>query len=214
MLSREDNELVTRVGAEAPLGRLVRRYWLPALLSSEIAEPDGPGPAAGRIPGGVPRYRGADRAGGGVLRPPPGLAVSRPQRGTRAALHLPRLEIRRQRALRRHADRAARNRFQVPHPARRLSDGRARRRGLGLSRRRRAAGAAPLRMDRPARRPAGRHPHLAGMQLAAGAGRRDRQHARLRPAYQADAGDEARRAEWTVPVPLRDEVEVTDYGHA
>ena len=42
MLSREDNELVTRVGPEAPLGRLMRRYWLPALLSDEIAEPDGP----------------------------------------------------------------------------------------------------------------------------------------------------------------------------
>ena len=42
MLSQEDNELVTRVGPEAPLGRLMRRYWLPALLTSEIAEPDCP----------------------------------------------------------------------------------------------------------------------------------------------------------------------------
>ena len=42
MLSQEDNELVTRVGPDAPLGRLMRRYWLPALLSDEIAEPDGP----------------------------------------------------------------------------------------------------------------------------------------------------------------------------
>ena len=41
MLSREDNDLVTRVGKEAPLGRLMRRYWLPALLAHEIAEPDG-----------------------------------------------------------------------------------------------------------------------------------------------------------------------------
>ena len=41
MLSREDNDLVTRVGKEAPLGRLMRRYWLPALLAREIAEPDG-----------------------------------------------------------------------------------------------------------------------------------------------------------------------------
>lgn len=42
MLSKEDNELVTRVGSDAPLGRLMRRYWLPALLAREIAEPDGP----------------------------------------------------------------------------------------------------------------------------------------------------------------------------
>ncbi|MCY4547673.1 MAG: Rieske 2Fe-2S domain-containing protein [Defluviicoccus sp.] len=42
MLSREDNALVTRVGPETPLGRLMRRYWLPALLAREIAEPDGP----------------------------------------------------------------------------------------------------------------------------------------------------------------------------
>ena len=38
MLSKEDNELVTRVGPEAPL----RRYWLPALLAREVAEADGP----------------------------------------------------------------------------------------------------------------------------------------------------------------------------
>ena len=42
MLSREDNDLVTQVGPGAPLGDLMRRYWMPALLSSEVAEPDGP----------------------------------------------------------------------------------------------------------------------------------------------------------------------------
>ncbi len=58
MLSREDNALVTRVGPETPLGRLMRRYWLPALLAREIAEPDGP-------PGALP----AAPAGGGRGRP-------------------------------------------------------------------------------------------------------------------------------------------------
>lgn len=42
MLSREDNELLTRVGPGTPTGELYRRYWIPALLSEEIREPDGP----------------------------------------------------------------------------------------------------------------------------------------------------------------------------
>ena len=42
MLPREENDLLTQVGAEKPLGRLLRRYWIPALLSTEIAEPDCP----------------------------------------------------------------------------------------------------------------------------------------------------------------------------
>lgn len=41
MLSPADNELLVRVGAEAPMGKLMRRYWMPALLESEVAEPDG-----------------------------------------------------------------------------------------------------------------------------------------------------------------------------
>ena len=42
MLSREENELVTRVGQGTPMGETLRRYWLPALLSKEVADPDGP----------------------------------------------------------------------------------------------------------------------------------------------------------------------------
>ena len=42
MLSREENELLTRVGPETPLGDTMRRYWLPALLSWELPEPDCP----------------------------------------------------------------------------------------------------------------------------------------------------------------------------
>jgi phthalate 4,5-dioxygenase oxygenase subunit len=41
MLTREENELLTRTGPGTPLGELFRRYWLPALQSDEIAEPDG-----------------------------------------------------------------------------------------------------------------------------------------------------------------------------
>ena len=42
MLSREENEFVTRVEGDAPMGRTMRRYWIPALLAHEIAEPDCP----------------------------------------------------------------------------------------------------------------------------------------------------------------------------
>jgi phthalate 4,5-dioxygenase oxygenase subunit len=42
MLSREDNELLARVGPGTPTGELYRRYWIPALLSEEIREADGP----------------------------------------------------------------------------------------------------------------------------------------------------------------------------
>jgi phthalate 4,5-dioxygenase len=42
VLSRDDNEKVTRVGPGTPMGAVFRRYWLPALLASELPENDGP----------------------------------------------------------------------------------------------------------------------------------------------------------------------------
>jgi phthalate 4,5-dioxygenase oxygenase subunit len=42
MLSPEDNELLTRTGAGTPMGDLMRRYWVPALLSKQLSEPDAP----------------------------------------------------------------------------------------------------------------------------------------------------------------------------
>jgi phenylpropionate dioxygenase-like ring-hydroxylating dioxygenase large terminal subunit len=50
MLTREDNELLTRVGRGTAMGNLLRRYWMPVLLSSEVAEPDSP-PVRTRILG-------------------------------------------------------------------------------------------------------------------------------------------------------------------
>jgi len=40
MLSQQDNERLTRVGADTPMGKLFRRYWIPALLAEELPEPD------------------------------------------------------------------------------------------------------------------------------------------------------------------------------
>lgn len=41
-VNKEMSETLTRVGPETRMGNLLRRYWVPALMSSEIAEPDGP----------------------------------------------------------------------------------------------------------------------------------------------------------------------------
>lgn len=50
MLSKEDNELITQSGSGTPMGNLIRRYWIPALLSEEIPAPDCP-PARVRLLG-------------------------------------------------------------------------------------------------------------------------------------------------------------------
>lgn len=41
-MNKADNELLTRVGPGTPMGDLLRRFWMPALIESELAEPDGP----------------------------------------------------------------------------------------------------------------------------------------------------------------------------
>ena len=41
MLSRADNELLCRVEGAAPMGGIMRRHWLPACMSEEVAERDG-----------------------------------------------------------------------------------------------------------------------------------------------------------------------------
>ncbi len=42
MLSADQNQRLTQVGPGTPMGKLMRRYWVPALLSWELAEPDCP----------------------------------------------------------------------------------------------------------------------------------------------------------------------------
>jgi len=41
MLTAEENELLTRTGAEKPMGQYFRRFWQPIALSEELREPDG-----------------------------------------------------------------------------------------------------------------------------------------------------------------------------
>src|SRR4051812_38351407 len=42
MMTRQDNDRLTRTGPGTPMGALMRRYWLPALLSDELPDPDCP----------------------------------------------------------------------------------------------------------------------------------------------------------------------------
>jgi phthalate 4,5-dioxygenase oxygenase subunit len=41
VLTRDENELLCRVEGDAPMGRLMRRHWMPALLTEEVAAADG-----------------------------------------------------------------------------------------------------------------------------------------------------------------------------
>src|SRR5918911_3684447 len=41
MLTHEENDLLCRVEGDAPMGRLMRRHWVPAVLSEQLVEPDG-----------------------------------------------------------------------------------------------------------------------------------------------------------------------------
>lgn len=40
MVTREDNFVLTQTGPGTPMGQVMRRYWMPALLAVELPEPD------------------------------------------------------------------------------------------------------------------------------------------------------------------------------
>jgi phenylpropionate dioxygenase-like ring-hydroxylating dioxygenase large terminal subunit len=42
MTTPEQNDFLVRTGPHTPMGRLLRRYWMPALLAREVPEPDCP----------------------------------------------------------------------------------------------------------------------------------------------------------------------------
>jgi len=42
LLRQADNDMLTQIGEGTPMGNLLRRFWMPALLEEEVAEPDGP----------------------------------------------------------------------------------------------------------------------------------------------------------------------------
>jgi len=42
MLSREENDYLTKTGPDTPMGTFMRRFWMPFMLAEEIAAPDCP----------------------------------------------------------------------------------------------------------------------------------------------------------------------------
>src|SRR5712664_3100027 len=98
---------------------------VPALLDTRVARlgvagarlPSRSRETAGREAGCLPRYGGTNRPGRRVLRAPRRVAVVRPQRGVRAALRIPRVEVRRERPVRGPALRTGRERHAPEHQA-------------------------------------------------------------------------------------------------
>src|SRR6476661_6618852 len=88
--------------------------------------PAGAGEDPLRAPARLPRHRRQIRADRRILRPPRRLALVRPQRGTRSALPLSRLEIRRDRPMHRRPLGSAGERLLPEDQAEELSAGEAR----------------------------------------------------------------------------------------
>ena len=83
MLSREDNELLCRVGPGTPMGDLMRQYWVPAALSSELPARDG-APLRVRLLGeNLIAFRASSGAVGLIRRAVPTAARASSTAGTR-----------------------------------------------------------------------------------------------------------------------------------
>ena len=105
-MNRKDSEDLVRVGPGTIMGELMRQYWIPAAMSSELKarrRPDA-ADAARREADRLPRQLRAGRGHGPQMPAPLRVAVPRPQRGERHTLRLSRLEVRRRRQLRRYAE--------------------------------------------------------------------------------------------------------------
>jgi len=42
MLNKDENDLITKTGPGTPMGNLMRQYWMPSMMSSELPSPDCP----------------------------------------------------------------------------------------------------------------------------------------------------------------------------
>ena len=175
MTTATEGAELTRVGPGTVMGELMRQYWIPAAMSSELKADGraGAADAAGREADRLSRQRGPGRRDGPSLPASLRVAVPGSQRGERAALRLSRLEVRRRGQLRRHAERAAAPGLQGQGEGQGLPGDRARRRGLGLYGRR--AEAPPL-------------PEIETLLRAGRRGRRLLRHARVQ-LLQALEGD-------------------------
>ena len=87
MTNAIESEQLTRVGPGTVMGDLMRQYWLPAAMSSELVarRRSDAADAAGREADRVPRQRGPRRRDGPSLPASLRVAVLRPQRGRTAS---------------------------------------------------------------------------------------------------------------------------------
>ena len=135
MLRAEDNKFLTESGAGTGMGELLRRFWIPVLLSEELPEADGTPKKIVVMGEELLAFRDTPRRGRrhrSILPAPRRQSLARPQRGMRHPLRLSRLEVRYRRALRRHADLLSRPQRQGPDPHQVLSGARMGRHDLGL----------------------------------------------------------------------------------
>src|SRR5262245_37595345 len=66
MVSHEENPLLTQTSAGTPMGEYFRRYWLPAMLSTELPVPDEVARALGNLKALLLKNHGCVVAGPGV----------------------------------------------------------------------------------------------------------------------------------------------------
>ena len=85
MITEKQNQDLTRTGPGTLMGDLFRRYWMPALLASELPEPDCAPVRVKLLSEPLVAFRDTK---------------NRPQRRMRPALSLPRLEVRHYRPVR------------------------------------------------------------------------------------------------------------------
>ena len=204
MLSHEENELITRVGQGTPMGNTMRRYWIPALLAREIAEPDGP-PVRVRLLGeDLVAFRDTRGRIGLLDEYCPHRRASlffgrNEECGLRCVYHGWKFDV--AGTCVDQLNEPAENQFRHKVHIDRVPDGRAGWDRVGLSRSARAhAGYSEIRLDPGTRDASARDQGHPGMQLAAGPRRRPRHLARADHAPAADRQREARRHQAFEPI--------------
>ena len=122
MLRKEQNELLTQTGPGTPMGQLFRCYWLPALLAEELPENDCPPVRVKLLSERLLAFRDSEGRYGLIDEFCAHRGVSLwfgRNEERRAALPLSRLEIRRDRPVRRSSVRAGGKRLLQEGQARR-----------------------------------------------------------------------------------------------
>ena len=93
MLTKEENESLTRVGPGTPAGEMLRRYWHPIAFVQELKNPADPETNFGRRFGALSRRAKSAGITGVAVLASRNLAGIRPPGGWRFALLLSRMAL-------------------------------------------------------------------------------------------------------------------------